>query len=42
MTTTCQDIDECSEDPTLCQHGECNNFPGGFRCDCKMGYMHPL
>ena len=38
---TCQDIDECSEDPSLCPNGDCLNFPGSFRCECDMGFMHP-
>ena len=36
-----QDIDECSEDPTLCPNGECRNFPGSFRCECEMGFTAP-
>ena len=38
----CSDIDECSDDPSLCLHGSCSNFPGGYRCDCTMGYSHPM
>ena len=37
----CQDIDECSKDPTLCENGQCLNYPGSFRCECEMGFMHP-
>lgn len=37
----CQDIDECSNDPTLCENGQCLNYPGSFRCECEMGFMHP-
>ena len=39
--TICQDIDECSDDPTLCDNGQCLNYPGSFRCECEMGFMHP-
>ena len=24
----CQDIDECSDDPSLCPNGACFNYPG--------------
>lgn len=30
----CEDIDECSEDPTRCQH-ECVNTPGSYHCACR-------
>ena len=32
------DIDECREDPRLCQGGICQNAPGTFSCDCPKGY----
>lgn len=32
------DIDECREDPRLCQGGICQNLPGTFSCDCPKGY----
>ena len=32
------DIDECSEDPSLCRGGRCINTPGSFRCGCGPGY----
>ncbi|XP_075388285.1 nidogen-1 [Tenrec ecaudatus] len=36
---TCQDIDECSEQPSVCgRHATCNNHPGTFRCECVEGY----
>ena len=38
---SCVDIDECSTDPTLCENGHCLNYPGSFRCECEMGFMHP-
>ena len=37
----CHDIDECSNDPNLCENGQCLNYPGSFRCECEMGFMHP-
>ena len=37
----CEDIDECAEDPSLCPHGDCFNYPGSFRCECDLGFMHP-
>lgn len=38
---SCTDIDECSNDPSLCENGQCLNYPGAFRCECEMGFMHP-
>uniref|UniRef100_A0A8C0XLL7 Nidogen-1 n=1 Tax=Castor canadensis TaxID=51338 RepID=A0A8C0XLL7_CASCN len=36
---TCHDIDECSEQPSVCgSHAICNNHPGTFRCECVEGY----
>uniref|UniRef100_H2ZZ44 Latent transforming growth factor beta binding protein 3 n=1 Tax=Latimeria chalumnae TaxID=7897 RepID=H2ZZ44_LATCH len=35
----CQDIDECSLDPSLCApHGDCENTEGSFTCVCHEGY----
>ncbi|XP_055969618.1 nidogen-1 [Sorex fumeus] len=37
---TCYDIDECSEQPSVCgSHAVCNNLPGTFRCECVEGYQ---
>uniref|UniRef100_A0A2K5ZA69 Nidogen 1 n=1 Tax=Mandrillus leucophaeus TaxID=9568 RepID=A0A2K5ZA69_MANLE len=37
---TCYDIDECSEQPSVCgSHAVCNNHPGTFRCECVEGYQ---
>lgn len=38
---SCQDVDECLEDHNLCENGHCLNYPGSFRCECEMGFMHP-
>ena len=32
------DIDECLLDPELCPNGQCVNYPGGYRCECDMGF----
>jgi len=32
------DIDECLLDPELCPNGQCINYPGGYRCECDMGF----
>lgn len=32
------DIDECANDPTLCENGHCTNTPGGYYCDCDVGF----
>lgn len=37
----CEDVDECTQDPTRCENGQCLNYPGSFQCDCEMGFMHP-
>jgi fibrillin 2/3 len=34
-------VDECSDDPNLCENGQCLNYPGSFRCECDMGFMNP-
>lgn len=36
----CVDIDECAEDDKLCENGHCLNYPGSFRCECEMGFVH--
>lgn len=38
---SCIDIDECTEDSTLCENGHCLNYPGSFRCECEMGFINP-
>ncbi|XP_074079062.1 nidogen-1 [Macrotis lagotis] len=36
----CYDIDECTEQPTVCgSNAICNNHPGTFRCECIEGYQ---
>lgn len=36
------DIDECSEDPTLCvgEKQSCVNNDGGYKCQCEKGYLY--
>ncbi|XP_033761247.1 hemicentin-1-like [Pecten maximus] len=34
---TCLDVDECTEDPGICQH-KCINTEGSFKCTCPKGY----
>ncbi|XP_077988929.1 fibrillin-1-like isoform X2 [Glandiceps talaboti] len=36
---TCEDIDECRNNPILCMHGTCNNIPGSYQCICDTGYQ---
>ncbi|CAG0896480.1 unnamed protein product [Cyprideis torosa] len=36
---TCNDIDECSVDPSLCPNGQCVNTPGSHICQCDEGYQ---
>ncbi|CAG0912311.1 unnamed protein product [Notodromas monacha] len=36
----CTDINECAEQPELCQpHGVCRNTAGSFKCVCPRGYQ---
>ncbi|XP_055536321.1 fibrillin-1 isoform X1 [Wyeomyia smithii] len=36
----CVDIDECAADKNACDSNQvCTNEIGGFRCDCKIGFM---
>lgn len=35
------DVDECQTGVHRCGEGQlCHNLPGGYRCDCKMGYQY--
>lgn len=36
---TITDTDECAENSNLCESGHCLNLPGGFRCECDMGFI---
>jgi len=34
-----EDIDECANDPSLCQHeGICHNEPGDYSCECTIAF----
>ncbi|TKS69600.1 Fibrillin-1 MP340 [Collichthys lucidus] len=35
----CSDSDECADNGNLCESGHCLNLPGGFRCECDMGFI---
>ena len=37
----CADINECSDEPNLCDNGACTNIEGSFSCDCQKGFTHP-
>ncbi|XP_006170294.1 adhesion G protein-coupled receptor E1 [Tupaia chinensis] len=38
----CEDIDECSENPSPCgPNSECMNMRGRYRCDCFPGFSSP-
>ncbi|PIK38437.1 putative latent-transforming growth factor beta-binding protein 2-like isoform X2, partial [Apostichopus japonicus] len=39
-TISCEDVNECQLESTLCGiHGECVNTGGAVRCDCDEGYQ---
>ena len=31
------DVDECKEQPDICNGGRCDNLPGEYRCICNGG-----
>lgn len=33
------DIDECENNPDVCDGGQCTNIPGEYRCLCYDGFM---
>lgn len=33
------DSDECADNVNLCESGNCLNVPGGYRCECDMGFI---
>ena len=34
---SCADIDECKENPRICNGGKCTNTPGSYLCSCQGG-----
>ena len=36
------DSDECADNGNLCESGHCLNLPGGYRCECDMGFIPAL
>ena len=34
---SCADIDECKENPRICNGGKCTNTPGSYLCSCQFG-----
>lgn len=33
------DIDECENNPDICDGGQCTNIPGEYHCLCYDGFM---
>lgn len=33
------DIDECLNEDSLCEHGQCTNKAGSYECECEIGYI---
>lgn len=40
-STWCENVDECSENPSLCYYGTCRDTDDGYTCDCDDGYFGP-
>lgn len=38
-TFVSSDIDECENNPDICDGGQCTNIPGEYRCLCYDGFM---
>ncbi|XP_070543674.1 fibrillin-2-like [Ptychodera flava] len=36
---TCEDNDECRDNPRICRFGQCLNIPGSYNCNCDSGYQ---
>ena len=36
---SCDDIDECKENPRICNGGKCTNTPGSYTCSCSGGLI---
>lgn len=36
---TCEDVNECEENPRICNGGHCNNTIGSFLCSCSGGLL---
>lgn len=36
---TCADVNECEENPRICNGGQCNNTIGSFLCTCSDGLL---
>lgn len=39
FTFSSQDVDECKEQPNICDGGRCDNLPGSYRCICPAGLL---
>lgn len=39
MTHNGDDINECAQNPNICQHGTCENVLGTYRCICDKGFQ---
>ncbi|PQP92224.1 wall-associated receptor kinase 2-like [Prunus yedoensis var. nudiflora] len=40
LPDSCEDIDECALNSTLCNHGKCENKEGNYTCVCDSGYKN--
>jgi hypothetical protein len=41
-SSSCLDVDECSEADDVCRHGDCVNLPGSHRCECHQGKIEKI
>lgn len=36
---TCSDVDECNDNPRICNGGKCSNVQGTYSCHCTGGLL---
>lgn len=36
---SCTDVEECKDNPRICNGGKCTNTPGSYTCICTEGLL---